>query len=515
MEDKNVYENKSASQSQGTNMDPRRGGKLTVRTKIALSFGVMIALMMVMALISINRLGLINDRLNHIVDVTAKRRLFAIQSNLALLRQHRAEKNIILASEAADIDKFVARFKFFENDWHTKLKDLSALSNASEKQMIDQIEEHYSTWRAISSEVQQFAIAGNDEPARLLSQGKGQQIFEDIEAEITNIIDDANQKLAKESQDSNENYVKVRNAFGIFGFLFVIGAGGVYALLNRDFMKVVANIQGASMKILSSSNEILAATKEQQSTTTEQSNQMNEIQSTLREASSASAEISSTSQEVASFAKQTKDEAQAGSKLIKTTNEKMAAIKDSNKNISDRLVILNEKIEGITKMLSTILAVADQTNLLSLNAAIEAAKAGEQGKGFSVVAQEIRRLADQTAQSSKEISDLINEIQVASTSAIMTMEKSTQDTQSGTTLVSDFAGRFSGITDMVQNMLPQIENISKTITEQATGNKEIVATITQMGEAMKMTAASAGQLNQTVYDLTAIGQELKVAVREI
>ena len=487
--------------------------KFSVRRKIAFSFAFMVLLFIFTVVVAVNRLSTINDRLDRIVEVTAVKQLLAAEIDRDSFIIQRAMRSMFFID--AQVDKYALEMVENEKMMNARLEKFSSLALPEEKQALEEVKKDYQEWRKISREVEQLVRAGTKDAAEKLAFTDGQQAFDKLDKGTDVIVTLTEQTMALDRKNSDENYIMMRNFFWILGFLLTIAGIGIYLFLNRDMMNVVDNIQSACMKIVSSANEILAASKQQQSTTTEQSNQMNEIQSTLNEAASTSAEISSTAQEISSFTKQTGEEAKAGSRLIKETTDKMLALKESNKNISDRLNILSEKIQGIGKMLTTILAVADQTNLLSLNAAIEAAKAGEQGKGFSVVAQEIRRLADQTAQSSKEISNLINEIQAASTSAIMTMEKSTQDTNSGTALVTDFSSRFASITEKVQTILPQIENISKTITEQATGNKEIVATINQMTEALQLTAASAKQLNQTVLDLTVIGQQLRGAVARV
>ena len=337
----------------------------------------------------------------------------------------------------------------------------------------------------------------------ILSVLAGLVITKNITTPLADIVGGV-RNIAEDNDLTKNVHVKSHDEVGILGSMF--------NNMRHSLFNIVARIQQAALKINTSANEILAAANQQESTTNEQSSQMTEIQATLNEIASASQELSRTAHEVANFVKETGQEAENGASLIDETTTKMAVLNDSNKSISERLRILNEKIEGIAKMLETILSVADQTNLLSLNAAIEASKAGEHGKGFSVVAQEIRRLADKTAQSSEEISNLIHEIQAASSSATMVMEKSSQDVTGSTKLVSEFADKFSKINEKVQNIMPQMENISSTITEQASANKQILAAVNQMTEALKLTASASKQTKQSVYDLTSMGQQLRTAV---
>ncbi len=284
--------------------------------------------------------------------------------------------------------------------------------------------------------------------------------------------------------------------------------------MRMGLKQIVSGILQSSLKINSSSNEILAAANQHESTTSEQSAQMNQIQATITQAATTGTELSRTAQEVAKFAKEIEKSAQDGGQAIEETQSKMSEMKNSNDAVSNKLKTLSEKIEGINKMLATILEVADQTNLLSLNAAIEASKAGEHGKGFSVVAQEIRRLADQTSQSSSEISNIINEIQAASSSAIMVTEKSMHEVSSGSELVTQLSDRFSGITQQVEQILPQIENVSESITQLASGNTEVSRSVKEMTESIRFTATAAKQTRQSATDLTSMAQDLRASVAQ-
>ena len=287
---------------------------------------------------------------------------------------------------------------------------------------------------------------------------------------------------------------------------------GSFNGIQKAFHKIISRISHASLSINSSSNEILAASNQQESSSAEQSAQITQIQATMNQFASTATQLASTAKEMGRFAEEVAKESQEGTNFIAETNAKMVSISESNGAVSNKLTVLSEKVEGIGKMLTTIISVADQTNLLSLNAAIEAAKAGEHGKGFNVVAQEIRRLADQTAQSSQEINSLINEIQGASSSSLMAMEKSSKDVAEGAGLVKTLANRFSGINERIENIQNQFESIVKGVEEQAAGNKEIASTLTQMTGALKLTAASSVQSRKSAMDLNTMSTQLRSAV---
>jgi methyl-accepting chemotaxis protein len=282
--------------------------------------------------------------------------------------------------------------------------------------------------------------------------------------------------------------------------------------IQSVFHSIVSKIAGAVLKIVSSSNEILAVANEQESTTLKQADQIEQLKASFTQASTTTVELSQTAENVSKLAEESGKDALEGVALIEAANMKMESMDESNKEASEKLRALNGKLDGIGKMLTAILSVADQTNLLSLNAAIEAAKAGEHGKGFSAVAQEIRRLADQTIQSSKEIEFLIEDIQGSSTGAIMAMDKASQDVTSSVKVVEDLRGRFSSINDRMQNSMGQFANIATAITEQAEASKQSVDMLGQVAESVKMIAEASKQTTDSVSEMTTLAEQLRSAV---
>ena len=141
-------------------------------------------------------------------------------------------------------------------------------------------------------------------------------------------------------------------------------------------------------------------------------------------------------------------------------------------------------------MVTTITKVADQTNLLSLNAAIEAAKAGEFGQGFAVVAREIRRLADQTAVATLDIEQTVKEMQSSVSSGVMGMEKFTQEVRSAVHEVNDISGQIARIIEQVQGLGPRFESVNEGMESQSKGAHQITEAMIHLSEATRNTTES-------------------------
>lgn len=163
-------------------------------------------------------------------------------------------------------------------------------------------------------------------------------------------------------------------------------------------------------------------------------------------------------------------------------------------------------------MVSTITKVADQTNLLSLNAAIEAEKAGEYGRGFAVVATEIRRLADQTAVATYDIEQTVKEIQSAVSAGVMGMDKFSEEVRRGMRDVQQVGTQLSQIITEVQTLAPRFQMVNEGMQTQATGAEQITQALSQLSEAAQQTAESLRQSSQAIDDLTLVANQLRTGV---
>jgi len=180
--------------------------------------------------------------------------------------------------------------------------------------------------------------------------------------------------------------------------------------------------------------------------------------------------------------------------------------------VNAKLAVLNEKAGNINQVVTTITKVADQTNLLSLNAAIEAEKAGEYGRGFAVVATEIRRLADQTAVATYDIEQTVKEIQSAVAAGVMGMDKFSEEVRRGIHEVQQVGEQLSQIIQQVQALAPRIESVGEGMQAQATGAEQITQALTQLTEAVQQTVESLGQSSLAIEELNRVSGDLRSGV---
>jgi methyl-accepting chemotaxis protein WspA len=173
---------------------------------------------------------------------------------------------------------------------------------------------------------------------------------------------------------------------------------------------------------------------------------------------------------------------------------------------------LNEKASNINQVVTTITKVADQTNLLSLNAAIEAEKAGEHGRGFVVVATEIRRLADQTAVASYDIEQLVKEMQSAVSAGVMGMDKFSEEVRRGVQEVEQVSEQLAQIISQVQALTPQFETVNEGMQSQSTGAQQISEALAQLTESAQQTVQSLHQSSIVMDQLNSTANDLRTSV---
>lgn len=226
-------------------------------------------------------------------------------------------------------------------------------------------------------------------------------------------------------------------------------ADGVNGMAD-DLAGLIGQVQKSSIQVNTSITEVAATSKEQQATANEIAATTTEIGATAKEISATSNELAHTMDEVSAVAEQTATLANGGQAGLARMESTMRQVMEAAGAINAKLAILSEKAGNINQVVTTITKVADQTNLLSLNAAIEAEKAGQYGRGFAVVATEIRRLADQTAVSTYDIEQMVKDIQSAVAAGVMGMDKFSEEVRRGMQEVQQVGGQLSEIIEQVQ-----------------------------------------------------------------
>lgn len=280
-----------------------------------------------------------------------------------------------------------------------------------------------------------------------------------------------------------------------------------------DYLEdLIMQIRHAGIQVTSSITDIAASTHQQEATANEHAITVSEIAASTNQIAATSDNLMTTMKKVNSLTKNAATAAEDGHAGLINIDETMVQMEKSTGSIVNKLSVLSEKADDIAGVVKTINKLADQTNLLSLNAAIEAEKAGEYGMGFSVVATEIRRLADQTAVATYDIEQMVQGVQSAVSSAVMGIDKFAKDVRVSVENIREGSGKMEIVIERVQILRPHVTTISDGIEAQSLGAKQISEATGQINSAAQQGAESIRQVSLTIERLQQAAQGLQKAV---
>ncbi len=282
--------------------------------------------------------------------------------------------------------------------------------------------------------------------------------------------------------------------------------------MTHSLGSLVRRVQNASIALMSTTTQFAATNKQQETTVSSFGASTNEIAAAVREISATSQELLSTMEGVRGVASETAGLAGQGRTGLTTMDTTMRDLAKSTTSISMKLAAIREKAADINVVVTTITKVADQTNLLSVNAAIEAEKAGEYGLGFIVLAREIRRLADQTAVATLDIEDIVKQMQGAVSAGVMEMDKFTEDVRRGVVTVDSIGKQLEQIITSVQGLTDSFESVADAMRAQSQGAAQINDAMVQLTQGARQTTSSLKEFDSATTHLREAVGELKQGI---
>lgn len=281
-----------------------------------------------------------------------------------------------------------------------------------------------------------------------------------------------------------------------------------FSVMNQSLNSLIRQVQQSGIQITTSATQIAASGKQLEATMTEQVASTNEVAATAKEIAATSSQLVKTMDEVEEQSQSTAQAAGVSQQELSQMEKSMRHLAGATTIISAKLGVINDKANSINSIVTTITKVADQTNLLSLNAAIEAEKAGEYGTGFAVVAREIRRLADQTAVATLDIENMVKDMQTAVSTGVMEMDKFSKEVTRGVDDVRNIGTKLESIIHQVQTLTPQFQDVSNSVEGQSLGAVQISQAMVQLSEASSQTAESLREVNTVISQLNNASQGL-------
>lgn len=273
------------------------------------------------------------------------------------------------------------------------------------------------------------------------------------------------------------------------------------ATMTDNLRDLVSKAKQTSIEMLSSATEFAAASRQQESVAEGFGNSTQQIAINARQISTTANELTMTAESVNLVATQTAELAEEGRTGLKTLDETMDRLAKAAGAMATRLATIREEAAEITSVVTTISKVADQTNLLSINAAIEAEKAGEQGLGFLVLAREIRRLADQTAVATLDIEEMVKSMQAAVSAGVMEIDRFSDEVRGGIAGVERVGGRFGQIISQVRVLSDRFDQVHQGMRSQSQGARQISDALSGLQDGARQTNAALREFNAATENL--------------
>jgi len=289
----------------------------------------------------------------------------------------------------------------------------------------------------------------------------------------------------------------------------IAGVGQVMETLR----KFVTEIREAALQLSTSSAEVLAAATQNESSTSAQASAIHETTATMEELKGASHQIAENAQMVAAIAEQTLSGGRQGEGAIKAFMQSMEKVRHNAVEVDDAIAKLSKRVERIGTVVEVIDEIADRSDLLALNAALEGAKAGEAGRGFSIVAAEMRRLAENVMESTKEIKNLITEIREATHAAKDASDGNKREAAEGEKLGAGAMQNVSGILAGIQETSDAARVIHLATQQQRTATEQVVQSMSEIEEVTRQAQAGSKQATGAAAELTKLAERLAELVK--
>jgi methyl-accepting chemotaxis protein len=283
--------------------------------------------------------------------------------------------------------------------------------------------------------------------------------------------------------------------------------------LMQTLRKFVTEIREAALQLSTSSAEVLSAATQAESSTTAQASSIHETTATMEELKGASHQIAENAQTVAGIAEQTLTGARQGEGAIKAFMGSMEKVRHNAVEVDDAIAKLSKRVERIGTVVEVIDEIADRSDLLALNAALEGAKAGEAGRGFSIVAAEMRRLAENVMESTKEIKNLISEIREATHAAKEASDGNKRMAAEGEQLGGHAISSVTGILHGIQETSDAARVIHLATQQQRTATEQVVQSMSEVDEVTRQAQAGSRQATGAASQLATLAERLAELVQ--
>jgi methyl-accepting chemotaxis protein len=475
----------------------------TFGRKIAVGFTLSLALLVVIGSVAYRSLGLLvetSHSVTHTHDV-----LESVAHVLSAMKDaETGQRGFVITG----LDSFLEPYRTALDAVPREIKNLRQLTadNPNQQKRLDQMEPIIAEkFAELKQTIDLRREKGIEPAAKVVAGGEGKKAMDNLRQVLAQVEQEERGLLKQRAEDAEATAAGSKSTI-VFGTLLcmLISATAGF-ILTRSLTTQIGTAVGM---VQSSSTELQAAANQQATGSKEQATAMNEISTTISELMATSRQIAESAQRVAQIAGQTAGAAKSGEGTVETTHESISLIRRQVDLIVSNMLELGKKSQQIGAVLDIVSELAEQTNILAINATIEAAGAGEAGRRFTVVAEEIRKLADRVGGSTKEIRTLIDDVRSAVNTTVMTTESGSKAVDAGSKQFGEVALALKQIVSLVSTTTEAAREIELSTKQQATAVEQVNVAIANVAQATKETEASSSQTLQTSSQLARLSGDL-------
>ena len=490
-----------------------------IQNKIFFGFGLMLVFLVVMTAVAYQNITSIRE---------SQEKLFQSDFAIALeLVEFRSDMNrmraifplmLLYAGHQSEIKIWHEKVNEVDKDIKTTIPKIRKLIQ-NDQDFMNKYEELVSLFNVYMEirDTKQFPLiySGKADEAKKLMLGVQTERYENIRKIALDLGEKAHARAENRLSESKQTAEKSIIIFVIIAVATII----LGILLAQTFRKMVnalregnRDVTEATNTLASAVSQILTSTTELASVSAETSTSVSETTATVEEVKQTARLSSEKSKSVSDGAQQAALVAQQGQAAVTETVNGINLIKQHMESVAESIVKLSEQNQVIGEIISTVNDLAQQSNLLAVNAAIEASKAGEQGKGFAVVAQEVKSLAEQSKQATVQVRTILNDIQKATAAAVMTTEQVSKAVDASVTQAADAGDSIARLTESVSEASNALMQIVASSQQQLVGMDQIALAMENIRQASQQNAAGTKQVEQAAHSLNELGQKLKEMV---
>jgi methyl-accepting chemotaxis protein len=480
----------------------------TFGQKLGASFALLVALAIAMGAVAYIALRTVVSTKDQVIDVDAQLLIDAMEVQALGESKGSDARGFLLTGD----ERFVVDMQSTRAELGAALERLRRNVVTDEaRQLVDAIgQTEAAHQRAMDAAIAQRRTTA---PLETIVRAFDQQVRparERLDAAIQAFVSREEQRLQSAKQASTDTAHFATTLVAILVTVVALCAIAAGIFLTRSLGRQIGTAVG---QVQSSSAELQAAATQQATGAKEQSTAMTEIATTISELLATSRQITESARRVAQIAEDTAGAAHSGNETVDQAHESIAAIRRQVDLVVSHMLELGKKSQQIGTVLEIVSELAEQTNILAINATIEAAGAGEAGRRFAVVADEIRKLADRVAGSTKEIRGLIEDVRSSVNTTIMATETGSKAVDSGSKQFAHVTASFKQIVGLVTTTTEAAREIELSINQQMSAVEQVNVAIANIAQASKETEASTGQTQQTASQLALLSKDLLKVIR--